>query len=150
MFKLSERSRSELVGVKAELIACVEYAIQHSKVDFFVDEGVRTLEEQKRKLAENRTKTLKSKHLTGDAVDLVALIRNKACWEIAVYEKIADAMKQAAIYHNIKMRWGGAWVIKDMKTWEGTMREAHLTYIGVRRREGRTPFVDGPHFELMS
>ena len=47
MFKLSQRSKDKLTGVKTELIAVVTSAIEHTTVDFGVIQGIRTLEEQK-------------------------------------------------------------------------------------------------------
>jgi hypothetical protein len=29
------------------------------------------------------------------------------------------------------------------------MEEAMMNYIDIRRGEGKRPFIDGPHFELM-
>ena len=37
----------------------------------------------------------------------------------------------------------------DIRNWEGTMEEAMNAYIDLRRAQGRRPFIDGPHFELM-
>jgi peptidoglycan L-alanyl-D-glutamate endopeptidase CwlK len=65
-----------------------------------------------------------------------------------LYDDIADAMKQAAIDNDVKIRWGAAWHIADIRDWEGTMEEAMNAYIDLRRSQGRRPFIDGPHFEL--
>lgn len=154
MFKLSERSLRRLKGVDARLVNAVKYAITVSTVDFGVSEGVRTLQRQKQLLKMKKTKTLNSKHITGKAVDLLAYYDVdgdgdlEACWEIDLYDDIADAMRKAAIKYNLKIRWGGAWTVPSIKDWKGKMRKAYLSYIDKRRSQGRTPFIDGPHFEI--
>jgi twinkle protein len=45
-----------------------------------------------------------SKHLTGDAVDLVAYINGQVSWELNLYDNIADAMKQAADMIGVQIR----------------------------------------------
>ena len=92
---------------------------------------------------------MKSKHIDGKAVDLVAYIGNRVSWELNLYDDLADAMKQAAIEEDVQVRWGAAWNVRDIRVWEGTMEDAMNHYIDTRRSEGRRPFIDGPHFELM-
>jgi len=120
-FTLSQRSRDRLKGVDSRLVKVVEEAIKITEVDFGVTEGLRTEERQKELVSKGLSQTLKSKHLTGHAVDLVAYDNGKVTWEKEFYHKIADAMKKAAKDQNINIRWGG-----DFKS-----------------------FFDGPHFELV-
>jgi peptidoglycan L-alanyl-D-glutamate endopeptidase CwlK len=147
-FKLSKRSLSKLEGVKPELVQVVKRAIEITTVDFGVIQGLRTVAEQKKLVASGASQTMNSKHLTGDAVDLMAYIGSRASWELSLYDNIADAMKMAAIEQNVKLRWGAAWHIDDIRTWNGTMEEAMNAYVDLRRSQGRRPFIDGPHFEL--
>ena len=149
MFKLSEISKQRLEGIKPELRAVVERAIEITEVDFGVTQGLRTMEEQEALVARGASKTMKSKHLTGDAVDLAAYVGSRVSWEITLYDNIADAMKQAAIELNTPIRWGAAWTVADITKWEGTMEEAMNAYVDWRRSEGRRPFIDAPHFELV-
>ena len=147
-FTLSQRSLSRLDGVKPELVAVVERAIQITNVDFGVTEGLRSVETQRRYVDQGKSQTMNSKHITGDAVDLVAYIDGQVCWELNVYDNIADAMKQAAIEEGVALRWGAAWNIPDIRKWDGSMEAAMNFYIDERRRMGRRPFIDAPHFEL--
>ena len=62
---------------------------------------------------------------------------------------IADAFKIAAEEEDVQVRWGAAWHINDLREWDGTMQDAMDAYIDLRRSQGRRPFIDGPHFELM-
>ena len=152
-FKLSQRSLGRLDGVKNELFSVVTSAISQSDVDFGVICGMRTQAEQDDLVARGASQTRKSKHLTGDAVDLMAYVecngKSRASWELNLYDDIADAMAKAAREKGIKIRWGASWHIDSIGEYEGTMEEAMNEYIDLRRSEGRRPFIDGPHFEVM-
>jgi peptidoglycan L-alanyl-D-glutamate endopeptidase CwlK len=149
-FKLSQRSLDKLEGVDDRLIAVVKYAITATKIDFGVIQGMRTIEMQKELVAKGASQTMKSKHLDGNAVDLMAYIGGRGSWELNVYDDLADAMKEGANAVGCKVRWGAAWQIDDIGSWDGTMEEAMNAYIDLRRSQGRRPFIDGPHFELMT
>lgn len=73
-FRLSSRSLARLDGVHPDLIRVVKRAIQITPVDFGITEGLRTKERQKELVAKGASRTLKSRHLTGHAVDVVAYI----------------------------------------------------------------------------
>jgi len=148
-FELSQRSLERLEGVEDSLVVVVKRAIELTKVDFGVSEGVRSAERQKELVAKGASKTMKSKHIDGLAVDLVAYISGRMSWELNLYDDIADAMAAAAKEHGVTVRWGGAWHIDDIGTWQGKMEDAMTTYIDLRRSQGKRPFIDGPHFELM-
>ena len=148
-YKLSTRSREKLIGVKGELKEVVCLAITYTKIDFGVIEGVRTEEQQKALVESGASQTMKSKHLEGRAVDLMAYVDGRGCWELNVYDNIADAMKRAAIEVDVAVCWGAAWTVTDICEWNGTMEEAMNSYIDTRRGQGRRPFIDAPHFELM-
>ena len=148
-YKLSTKSQERLMGVEPELKEIVYEAIKVTKIDFGVIEGLRTEEKQKQLVESGASQTMKSKHLEGRAVDLMAYIGGRGSWELNVYDEIADAMKEAAIKVDIAVRWGAAWTVTDIREWEGTMEDAMNSYVDTRRSEGRRPFIDAPHFELM-
>lgn len=153
-FKLGNRSKQKLEGVHPDMVAVVERAIELTKVDFGVTYGVRTVEEQEKLVASGRSQTMKSKHLIQDtgyshAVDVVAYDGSDVVWEINVYDDICDAFKEAAIEQGVAIKWGAAWSEGDIRTYEGTAEDAMNNYIDLRRSQGRRPFIDGPHFELM-
>jgi peptidoglycan LD-endopeptidase CwlK len=148
-FKLSQRSLDKLEGVNPKLVAVVQKAILLTKIDFGVTYGLRTVEEQEKLVAAGRSQTMKSKHITGHAVDLMAYVDGKGCWELNVYDDLADAMAQAARDEGVAIRWGAAWHINDIRMYKGTMEQAMMDYIDLRRSEGKRPFIDGPHFEMM-
>lgn len=119
-YNLGTRSRQRLKGVHPDLVRVVERAIQLAPVDFAVVEGLRTADRQQQLMAAGASKTLRSRHLTGHAVDLGALVDGEVRWDWPLYHKIAAAMKAAATELSVPLEWGGDW---------------------------RT-FKDGPHFQL--
>ena len=148
-FKLSQRSLDKLEGVHPDMVKCVKSAIEWSKVDFGVICGLRTEAEQRDLVDKGASQTMASKHLEGLAVDLMAYVGSRASWELNLYDDIADAMAKAAKEHNVPIKWGAAWSIGNIAQWNSSMEGAMNSYIDLRRDEGRRPFIDGPHFELI-
>ena len=113
-FVLGKTSMSRLKGVDEQLVNIVKRAIEISDVDFTVLEGVRTLERQRELYAQGRTApgkivtwTMKSKHIEGKAVDLVPYPLD---WnDLEKFNKIKDAMFQAAKELDVNLRWGADW-----------------------------------------
>ena len=132
-FKLGKTSLARLQGVDETLVNVVKRAIEISEVDFTVMEGVRTLERQRELYAQGRTApgkivtwTMKSRHIEGKAVDLVPYPLD---WnDLDKFNKIKDAMFQAAKELDVNLRWGADW---DS---DGNYRE-----------KGE---YDSPHFEI--
>ena len=124
-FQLSKTSESRLVGVHPDLIRVVRGAILHSKIDFTVAEGLRTLARQKELFAAGRSQTMRSRHLTGHAVDLVPL-RDldgdgdlDASWQKADYYPVVDAMRASAAAAGVLIEWGGDWKsFHDLPHWQ--------------------------------
>lgn len=119
-FQLGKRSKERLVGVHADLVRVVEHAITLTKIDFTVLEGLRTIERQRELLAAGASQTLNSRHLTGHAVDLGALVNGELRWDWPLSRLVAEAMKESAKQLNVPLEWGGDW----------------------------RKFKDGPHFQL--
>ncbi len=148
-FKLSRRSLRKLKGVDPKLAYLVKVAITKTNVDFGVVCGLRTMKEQIELVKQGASKTYKSKHLEGLAVDLMAYCGSRASWEISLYDDIAEAMAESARELNVKIRWGAAWTVPNIAEWNGTMEEAMNSYIDLRRMQNRRPFIDAPHFEII-
>jgi len=140
---------SRLEGINPELIRVVTEAIKLTKVDFGVTCGMRTVEEQEKLVASGASQTMKSKHLEGRAVDLVAYVGSSVTWQLNMYDDLADSMAKAAKDLGVPLKWGAAWSVGDMTAYEGTMENAMNDYVDLRRSQGRRPFIDAPHFELM-
>jgi len=109
MYKLSQKSLDRLNGVHPDLVKVVKRAIELTPIDFRVTEGLRTLERQKYLMKKGATRTLRSRHLTGKAIDFVALPEGQVSWDWQHYPKIATAFKQAASELGVKIEWGGDW-----------------------------------------
>ena len=153
-FRLSQRSMDRLEGVHPHMTAVVERAIQLTGVDFGVTQGVRTLDEQKANVAAGRSQTMASKHLLQDdgfshAVDVVAYVGSDVSWELNMYDNICDAFKTAAEEVGCSVKWGAAWSEGDIRTYSSSAEDAMMAYVDLRRSQGRRPFIDAPHFELM-
>ena len=149
MFRLSTRSMSRLEGINSDLITVVTEAIKLTKVDFGVTCGMRTVEEQEKLVASGASQTMKSKHLEGRAVDLVAYVGSSVTWQLNMYDDLADSMAKAAKDLGVPLKWGAAWTVGDISKYEGTMEDAMNDYVDLRRSQGRRPFIDAPHFEML-
>ena len=79
----------------------------------------------------------------------MAYVGSRGSWELNLYDDLADAVKQGAIDVGVAVRWGAAWHINDIGGWDLTAEGAMNAYIDLRRSQGRRPFIDAPHFELM-
>lgn len=108
-FKLGLRSRMRLKGVNPDLIRVVELALKYSPNDFTITEGLRTLERQKTLLAAGASRTLRSRHLTGHAIDFAVLVNGKVRWDWPLYPPVGDAFKRAGRELGIPIVWGGDW-----------------------------------------
>ncbi len=120
---LNSTSNARLRGVHPDLVRVVRRCAadwKDKETGFIVTCGLRTLEEQKLLYKKGATRTLKSRHLTGHAVDLAATVTGQVRWDWPLYSKLAKAMKAAAKAEKVPITWGGDWV----------------------------SFKDGPHFEL--
>ena len=119
-FVLGKKSLARLQGVHPDLVRVVRTAIGLSSIDFTVTEGLRTVERQRQLVAAKASTTMKSRHITGHAVDLAALVAGEVRWDWPLYSQISKAMKAAAENESVPLEWGGDW----------------------------KSFKDGPHFQL--
>lgn len=118
-FNLSSKSQLKLSLVHPDLQKVVEAAIRVSTVEFIVTEGIRTLARQEELLKARATTTMNSRHLSGHAVDVAAIVNNKADWHPQLYEYISHAMLAEAAKLQIPIVYGGNWVsFKDFCHYE--------------------------------
>lgn len=151
MEKVMDKTRTakELDGVHPILQDIVWEAWSNCKQAFVCTDGLRTLAEQKVLVDKGASKTMKSKHLEGKAVDLTPFEGRKPRWEMPLCFVVADAMKAAAIKLKTPIRWGGAWHCPDITKSSNSAAELHKEYIAICKLQKKTPFIDGPHFELV-
>lgn len=115
---LTPRDMQRLAGVHPDLVRVISRA--REAADFIVTEGLRTTERQRQLVAAGASQTMASRHLTGHAVDLAALVGGVVRWDWPLYDRLALAVKRAAAEEEVAIVWGGDW----------------------------PKFRDGPHFEL--
>lgn len=135
-FILSQKSLRRLEGVNPALVQVVKRAIQITPIDFIVVEGLRTKERQAYLFEKGATKTMNSRHLTGDAVDLAPIVNNKVSWDWKDFYPLAEAVKEAAKQLRTEVRWGANW------------RKLSETEFVNGKTELSKTFPDGPHFEI--
>ena len=120
MFSFGPKSKERLSGVHPDLVRVIEEAIKESPYDFSITQGLRTLEQQQALFNAGKSKTLRSRHLTGHAVDIAVIDNGTVTWDFDKYKVVADHIKDVAKLNDVPINWGGDWVT----------------------------FKDGPHFEL--
>jgi peptidoglycan L-alanyl-D-glutamate endopeptidase CwlK len=131
-FRLGANSLKKLEGVHPDLVRVVKRAIELTPVDFTITDGVRSLETQKLYLAQGRTKTLNSAHLTGDAVDVAPWVAGKIPWNNTLaFQEVAEAMFSAADELGILIQWGADWDLDGIRV----------------DRDSDESFLDMPHFQ---
>lgn len=108
-FKFSKRSLKELEGIHPDLLRVTCRALELTPIDFIITDGLRTIEEQRAYVARGASKTMKSRHLSGKAVDFVAYKNGKATYDVKLMTQIADAFKKAANELGVLIEWGGDW-----------------------------------------
>lgn len=146
-FILGTRSRQALVGVHPHLVQVVQEAIKVTSVDFTVIEGVRTLERQRQLVREGKSQTMNSRHITGHAVDLAPYVRGTIDWNTwSNFEAIAEVVRRVAIDNGVEVLWGAAWLMS--LNYYPSAKAATAAYTAERKKANRTPFIDGPHFQL--
>lgn len=117
---LDARSERNLAGVHPDLVKVMREAIRRHPVKATITEGLRTLQRQKQLVVIGASQTLKSRHLTGHAVDVVFIVDKRARWDWPLYKAFSNTVKDVAAEFGVPIVWGGDW----------------------------KSFVDGPHFEL--
>jgi peptidoglycan L-alanyl-D-glutamate endopeptidase CwlK len=154
MFKFSSRSFARLEGVHPDLAELLIKAIEESVIDFGVVEGVRTLESQRLMVERKVSQTMNSKHLIqedgwGHAVDLVPYLGTKSSWEWRYIFEMTLAIQRTLRNRDTaypRIRWGGAWTcLNTVKR----PKQLQAAYVERCTRLGKTPFLDGPHFEIL-
>ena len=119
-FRFSSRSLRNLEGVHPDLVAVAHRALEITEIDFLVTEGLRTREKQIELVRAGASRTTRSRHLTGHAIDIAAWVAGGVRWDWPLYEELSRAFKQAAAELGVAIVWGGDW----------------------------KSFRDGPHYEL--
>ena len=113
----TDRSKKNMEGVHEDLTKVLidSYAaIKSLGLDIIVTEGLRDALRQKKLLAEGKSKTLNSRHLTGHALDIAVIKDGQVTWDMKYYKQVADVVKEIAYVLGVDVEWGGDWAsLKD-------------------------------------
>lgn len=119
-YQFGQKSLEKLSTVHPDLQRVFKEAITTSPYDFAISEGVRSLDRQKELVAQGKSKTLHSRHLTGKAVDIAVFVDGKLTWDLKYYKAVTDHIKAVAVLNDVPIVCGIDW----------------------------KSFIDGPHIEL--
>lgn len=103
------KSKANLATVHEDLQRVMEEAIKDAPYDFSITEGLRSLERQKQLFADKKSSTMKSRHLTGHAVDVAIIIDGKANWEMDKYKELATHVEAVALSLGVAIECGAFW-----------------------------------------
>ena len=103
------KSKANLSTVHEDLQRVMEEAIKDAPYDFSITEGIRSLERQKQLFADKKSSTMKSRHLTGHAVDVAIIIDGVANWDMAKYKVLATHVKAVADKLGVPIECGAFW-----------------------------------------
>lgn len=123
-FAFGSRSLKRLEGIHPDLRKVMDRAIATTSIDFTVLEGLRNIDRQRQLVAQGASKTMRSRHLTGHAVDIAPLVDGQASWDWPLYNRLAPIVKKAALDVGVKIEWGGDWrTFKDGPHWQLPWRD---------------------------
>ena len=134
-YRFSRRSYTAMAGVRPELIAVATRALSLSPIDFVVTEGLRSEARQRELVRIGASKTMRSRHLTGHAIDVGAWHDGAIRWDWSLYLTIADAFRIASAQLGVPLEWGGTWRLLSETP------DLHPDMLHKR-------FPDGPHYQL--
>jgi peptidoglycan LD-endopeptidase CwlK len=143
------KSVAEMKGVHPEIIVSAHVALRLCKVDFCFFDGLRSREEQALNLATGASRSEESKHLTGDAADLVPWVDGALVWRKAECIEVARSMRDAIRFLGVSLIWGAVWdkplelLCDDLQLEIDLYRERYE----VKHRGRKKPLFDPAHFE---
>lgn len=113
-YRMDERSEKMLIGIHPDLVgpmrlAHMRVSAQHPGLSFVIYCGIRTTAQQRELVASGASTTMKSRHLSGHAVDLAPTWRGNLLFDWPLYHKLAPIIKQSFEDCRIPVEWGGDW-----------------------------------------
>lgn len=156
-YKFGTKSISRLKGVHPDLVEVMKKSIEISDIDFGISCGVRTKSEQAKLVASGASQTMNSKHIPQEvdgfshAIDIFCYVDGRLSWELPCYWIAGDAILKASRELGVKLCWGACWHVGNLLHTTQHNKSCEMLcneYVDLRRSEGRTPFVDAPHWQL--
>lgn len=148
---LNKKSLDILSKVNQNLASVMRIGIGYQVI-----EGLRTIEKQAEYVKSGASKTMDSRHLTGEAVDIACFspegIYHK---ELKPYIKAAQSVQAAAKTLKVSVTWGAIWDT-PLNLIDHPVTEADINAYRERQkarnvksgRPDKRILIDGPHFEL--
>ena len=103
---LVKKGIEKFEGVDPALVKIITQAAEKSPDKIQITEGLRTLARQIELKEAGKSKTLKSKHITGKAVDVMI---NEDFQNFNLYTRFATIVKREALENGVTVIWGGDW-----------------------------------------
>lgn len=157
---LSLRCLHRMSDLHPDLVKVVMKADEISEVNFFVTEGARSVDQQRKYVDEGKSQTMRSRHIPACneckmscAVDLAiwedkdddrVIDADEVSWKFDHYKKLAKAMQEAARIEGVPVEWGACW--SDLRS--GDIDDLIEKYKQSKAAKGEKPFIDAPHFQL--
>jgi peptidoglycan L-alanyl-D-glutamate endopeptidase CwlK len=137
-------------------VAVVKRALELSSVDFSVVEGLRSKARQAQLVASGASRTMNSRHLIGQAVDIAPYVGGRIRWDWPLFYPIAEAMRAASLEIAFPVIWGACWDRVWSDTTLAPLRESqlyserwHAAHPNPRDDQQQGPLIDGPHWQTL-
>ena len=112
-----EISLARLEGIHPDLRRVMDRVLHEAPFPVRVIDGIRTVARQKELVRIGASRTMRSRHLTGHAVDIVPLVdidrdgrlETEELFNWPLIKKLAPVVKAAAKAEGVPIEWGGDW-----------------------------------------
>ena len=106
MYRLSNHSKGQLVGLHPDIGFMFTEGIKHTKQDFILFDGVRSEAQQRALVARGVSKTLDSYHIYGLAGDGVAWHNGRPSWKEELYVELRRVFAEVIKAHGLPIQNG--------------------------------------------
>lgn len=104
---LDSRSENHLLGVHPDLVRVMRAAAERTQ--FRITEGLRNKDRQAELVRSGKSRTMNSRHLTGHAVDLIAIGEDGiATYDMDDMARVASVIRAVAKEQGVPVEWGAA------------------------------------------
>ena len=149
LFFLSDQCQEKLDRLDPRLAECVRIAQAISDIQLLVVEGKRTKSTHEEFFKKGVTNDpTNSVHFYGLAVDIVPVIEGRLTLEHDTFMDVVDVMHHAAVETDLKIQWGGAPQVPDIRYPEKFWEDYCIDFIDMQRLAKRRPFLELHHFEI--
>lgn len=114
-----------MIGMHPDLIRIIQTTAERLPFEIMIpsDGGLRTEAMQAALVKKGASTIMNSRHRTGHAVDLCALVDGRDVWTDPYARTIAQMMQAVAAEQNVNLTWGGDWKSGDTPHFELTRKD---------------------------